>query len=209
MTTRQSSPASFCSFSINVTTILGQQCATVIQATLSSYLGFPIHSGMLQLSPDSLLPSHIRRYRKCCNGTGVLSPSYLDKQFNIWILVLTALGHDVKRMRSACILNVNTYCPLFILKALHPLQTKQNKLKSDVLPHSSFLSVHTNNFGVSCFIQNFSCVKNKQNKLLHCLLQMRWTVGPGGRQRLVLWFRHRCRAELAVTDTEWRTGVSV
>lgn len=42
-----------------------------------------------------------------------------------------------------------------------------------------------------------------------CVSWVRLKVGPGDSHSPVLWFRHRWRAALDVTDTKWKTGVSL
>lgn len=93
-------PPSTSSFSIIVTTILGQhreQCAsaTVILPLLLSYMSFPQHTLVLHWESCWYTVSIFHQNLTLDNTvTILLSLSYLDKKLDIRVSVLTVSGHD-------------------------------------------------------------------------------------------------------------------
>lgn len=129
----------------------------------------------------------------------VLCLSYLYKKFNIRVSVF--IRHD-----SFFFYFFLNYVSFFILGALHLLE-RQKKKEEKLLSSLRLSSLTPKEVLFPSPSPPFAAVKAVFCSV--CVSWVRLKVGPGDSHSPVLWFRHRWRAALDVTDTKWKTGVSL
>lgn len=186
------------SFGITVTTILGRAaCWCCCNST--SAIG--LRNCSITRSDAHLRNSGNTWSLKCYQNLTaviVLCLSYLYKKFNIRVSVF--IRHD------SFFFYVFKLCVLF-----YPWSStssgKTKKMEEKLLSSLRLSSLTPKEVLFPSPSPPFAAVKAVFCSV--CVSWVRLKVGPGDSHSPVLWFRHRWRAALDLTDTKWKTGVSL